>query len=107
MSDEPTLRLAVLEDPGADGPRLAYADFCAQQADVVTRARAELIRRQLELTHTPPRLIATGGANSLITAIAGLLDAHRDAWAAPGRARAEAEQKSNAEAVAKAKGEGK
>lgn len=85
MSDESTLRRAVLEDPGADGPRLAYADFCAQQADVVTRARAELIRRQLELTHTPPRVIATGGANGLITAIAGLLDTHRDAWAAPVR----------------------
>jgi uncharacterized protein (TIGR02996 family) len=85
MSDEPTLRRAVLDDPDSDAPRLAYADWCAQQADPVTRARAELIRRQIELGNTPRRVVETGGANGLFTAIAGLLDTHRDAWAAPVR----------------------
>jgi uncharacterized protein (TIGR02996 family) len=85
MSDEPTLRRAVLDDPDSDGPRLTYADWCAQQADPVTRAHAELIRRQIELRNTPPHVVGRGGANSLVTRIAGLLAAHGESWAAPVR----------------------
>ncbi|NVB41978.1 TIGR02996 domain-containing protein [Pseudenhygromyxa sp. WMMC2535] len=78
MSDEPTLRQAVLDDPDADAPRLDYADWCAQQPDPVTQARAELIRAQIRLT-----TMSIGAASGLLSSIQALLQAHAAAWAAP------------------------
>lgn len=76
MSDEATLRQAVIDDPDDDAPRLAYADWCAQQSDPLTQARAELIRAQVEF--------ARGGAPSLfIHKISSLVESHGTAWAAP------------------------
>lgn len=83
MSDEPSLRQAVLDDPDVDAPRLAYADWCANQIDPTTQARAELIRAQLRLASTPREVIETGGAAGLIESIAELIATHGSAWAAP------------------------
>lgn len=78
MSDEPSLRQAVLDDPDADAPRLAYADWCAKQADPTTQARAELIHAQLRLAAMP-----RDGVIGLIDASTKLLAAHGPAWVAP------------------------
>jgi len=78
MSDEQSLRQAVLDDPDDDAARLAYADWCANQADPVTQARAELIRAQMTLAGAP-----TSGVIGLIDTIEKLLAAHGAAWAAP------------------------
>jgi uncharacterized protein (TIGR02996 family) len=83
MSDEQSLRQAVLDDPDADQPRLAYADWCATQADPVTQRRAELIRAQLQLAAIPDEVVNAGGATRLIETIAAMLARDGAAWAAP------------------------
>ncbi len=47
MSDEAVLLGAVLREPEADQPRLAYADWLRQAGGASNLARAELIRVQL------------------------------------------------------------
>ncbi|MGH1347827.1 MAG: hypothetical protein ACRBN8_40105 [Nannocystales bacterium] len=54
MSDEPTLRQAVLDDPDAEAPRVDYAAWCDQQPDVATQARGEFIRLQIGLEKYTP-----------------------------------------------------
>lgn len=81
MSDEATLRQAVLDDPDTDPPRLAYADWCAQHSDEGTRARGRLIRAQLELVGTAAQVVATGGAQRLVDTITGLLATYAPSWA--------------------------
>jgi uncharacterized protein (TIGR02996 family) len=53
MASEQELLQAVLENPGEDGPRLAYAEWCAMQPGEAERARAELIRSQIAIFHMP------------------------------------------------------
>ncbi len=48
MQDEVTVLRAVIENPNADGPRLAYATWCEQQSDPPRKARARFIRAQVE-----------------------------------------------------------
>jgi uncharacterized protein (TIGR02996 family) len=43
-------RRSVLDQPDADAPRLEYAQWCAEQPDEATRARADFIRTQVALT---------------------------------------------------------
>src|SRR5262245_2269860 len=50
MAEQDELLQAVLDQPDDDAPRLAYADWCAQQSDEPTRTRAEFIRAQIRLT---------------------------------------------------------
>jgi uncharacterized protein (TIGR02996 family) len=51
--NEASLLGAVLADPAADSPRLAYAAFLAESSRSADQARAEFIRLQIELTHLP------------------------------------------------------
>src|SRR5712691_4317060 len=51
MAEQDELLQAVLDNPDDDAPRLAYAEWCAQQTDEATRARARFIRMQLGLAH--------------------------------------------------------
>ncbi len=50
MSDDDTLRAAIVAVPDADLPRLVYADFIQEAGD---EAGAEFIRAQVELAATP------------------------------------------------------
>jgi uncharacterized protein (TIGR02996 family) len=80
MADETTLLQAILADPDADAPRLAYADFMASQADVSSRARAEFIRTQIAIetmTLDDRRWPAIAGVER------ELLDQHRTVWERP------------------------
>lgn len=54
MPEQESLLHAVLERPDDDAPRLAYAAWCEGQGDEPTRARAEFIRRQIELARPDP-----------------------------------------------------
>ena len=49
MSEEAALLGAVLRDPVADAPRLAYADWLQRSGGASNNARAELIRVQIEI----------------------------------------------------------
>jgi len=49
MAEQDELLQAVLDQPDDDAPRLAYADWCQQQSDEPTKARAEFIRTQIRL----------------------------------------------------------
>lgn len=51
--NEASLLGAVLADPAADAPRLAYAEFLLESSRTADQARAEFIRLQIELTHLP------------------------------------------------------
>ena len=53
MLENEALLKAVLDKPDDDGPRLAYADWCLQQTEEVTRARGEFIKLEIELVRTP------------------------------------------------------
>lgn len=51
MAKEDELLKAVLDNPDTDAPRLAYADWCEQQNDPPTKARAEFIRIQITMVN--------------------------------------------------------
>lgn len=74
---------AVLDAPDDDAPRLAYAAWCDDQADVVSSARAELIRAQLERAQMAPADVEAGQALTLDLRIKALLDQHRSTFAQP------------------------
>jgi uncharacterized protein (TIGR02996 family) len=81
MSDEATLLTAVLDAPDDDAPRLAYAQWSAGQGDAASIARGELIRAQIDLAHTAPEVIRSGGAAGLQRRIDQLIAGHGAAWA--------------------------
>jgi uncharacterized protein (TIGR02996 family) len=84
MSDqEPLLLQAVLDKPDDDAPRLVYADWCAQQPDELTRARAELIRAQIEMLQPDYQSLDRVEQYRISSRAAELLTAHRQAWAGP------------------------
>jgi uncharacterized protein (TIGR02996 family) len=74
MPELGTLHAAVLGNPDADAPRLAYADAVAK----TDFARAELIRMQLEIVS-----MRRSGANPAVldSRVRTLLEKHKDAWA--------------------------
>jgi uncharacterized protein (TIGR02996 family) len=53
MSDGDALLAAILAEPDEDVPRLVYADWLDEVGDESDRARAELIRVQIELARLP------------------------------------------------------
>jgi uncharacterized protein (TIGR02996 family) len=53
MSDGDALLAAILAEPDEDVPRLVYADWLDEVGDESDRARAELIRIQIELARLP------------------------------------------------------
>jgi uncharacterized protein (TIGR02996 family) len=71
-STEQTLLNAVLADPEDDTPRLAYADWLAENGQP---DRAEFIRLQLERARQPHPQSHTPGARE-----SALLTAHRQEW---------------------------
>src|SRR6059058_2010434 len=65
---ESSLLRAVLADPDADEPRLAYADHLAESSRTNDQARAEFIRVQIELANCPTttpggRRLSAGSTN--------------------------------------------
>src|SRR5262245_61710506 len=51
MRDEQALLRAICDDPAADVPRLAYADWCEEHGHL---ERGEFIRLQLQQGRLPP-----------------------------------------------------
>lgn len=85
MVEQPDLLRAVVENPDLDGPRLAYADWCATIDEDDMRARAEFIRAQIQLLYTPAETLNTGGAYFAQRRIAELVDRWGETWAEPVR----------------------
>ena len=84
MSDqEPQLLKAVLDAPDDDAPRLAYADWCAQQPDEPARARAEFIRAQIRVFQPDFDSLDRGEKYEITSRANKLLAANRQAWAGP------------------------
>ncbi len=79
MSDGDALLAAILAQPDEDVPRLAYADWLDETGAEPERARAELIRVQIELHRKP------AGERDLALELREkrLLAAHGAAWLAP------------------------
>ncbi len=86
MVENQDLLRSVLRDPEQDQPRERYADWCAEQDEPATRARADFIRTQIALAKTSefsnpePYL-------ELRARERRLLASYRDAWAEPVRDR--------------------
>lgn len=81
---ESSLLRAVLADPDADKPRLAYAEHLTKSSRTSNQARAEFIRVQIELAQLPdndPRWPTLVGREH------ELLGRYRTAWEKPLRAR--------------------
>jgi|SRR5262245_11907042 len=84
MSPDDVLLRAVLAEPEADAPRLAFADHLLTSSRPADQARAEFIRVQVELARLSaddprwPRLVGRERE---------LLDRHRVAWEKPLRDR--------------------
>lgn len=83
MVEQPDLLRAVVENPGLDAPRLAYADWCATIDEEDMRARAELIRAQIGLLLTSPEIVRGGGAYRRQRQVTALLSRWSDVWAEP------------------------
>jgi uncharacterized protein (TIGR02996 family) len=79
MTTEPELLRAVLADPDADAPRLAFAAFCDARGD----ARGKFIRLQLRIARLERRDRDDPLAATLADDAGDLRKAHGDAWAAP------------------------
>jgi uncharacterized protein (TIGR02996 family) len=75
-TDSDFLRL-ILADPDADGPRLVYADWLAEQGQ---SARAEFIRVQCAFAALPAHDPQAAGLQNRADV---LLEQHRIAWSAP------------------------
>jgi uncharacterized protein (TIGR02996 family) len=78
--DEAPLLGAILADPAADEPRLAYADFLAQSSRTADQARAEFIRLQIDLAHLPDEDARWPG---MIGRERDLLERYRALWEKP------------------------
>ena len=84
MSEQESLLLqAVVDAPDDDAPRLTFADWCAQQPDELTRARAELIRAQIQMAQPDFDSLERVSQYRISSRAAELLTAHRQAWAGP------------------------
>lgn len=85
MSDRDALLSAILAEPDADMPRLLYADWLDEFGDALDRARAELIRVQIELTRMPLHDVAPWNVRriELRAREKTLLNSHHEAWLAP------------------------
>jgi uncharacterized protein (TIGR02996 family) len=88
MSDGDALFAAILARPDADVPRLAYADWLEEFGTERDRARAELIRVQIEIAAVPDasRTPADVRFLELRTRESSLLAKHMDDWLAALRA---------------------
>lgn len=89
MSDGDALFAAILARPDEDVPRLAYADWLDEFGDERDRARAELIRVQIEIATVPEALRASDDLRilELRAREQALLTAHGADWRAPLRGR--------------------
>ena len=74
---------AVLDNPDDDRPRFAYADWCEQQPDEPTRARAEFIRAQIAVARMDKASIFRGGHYGPMERAERLQALHGAAWAGP------------------------
>jgi len=83
MTDHETLLQTVLDNPDDDAPRLAYAGWCAQQGDEPTVARAEFIRGQIELSHTPAEILEHGQVHHIQSRMDALTDRYSRVWMEP------------------------
>jgi uncharacterized protein (TIGR02996 family) len=83
MTEEAALLRVVLDDPDADAPRLAYADWCGRQEGEAWIAREEFIRTQIRLDHTDPDLVRRGRTFGMQHRIGELSDRFGEAWAGP------------------------
>ena len=93
MTERDALLAAVLADPAADLPRLVYADYLDDYGDALERARAELIRTQIELTRAEPDSLHYLALRSVERR---LLDLHTKDWLRPLRMKGEPFQNSGA-----------
>lgn len=80
---ESSLLQAVLQAPDDDTPRLAYAAWCAQQADAATQARARFIHAQLALQSAAAPAPGSMPYQLLVLESEALRREHAAAWAAP------------------------
>ncbi len=80
MSDGEALFQAILDEPDADMPRLMFADWLDEQGTVADRLRAEFIRVQVELPHTP---VTTPRYLELLAREQWMLTAYAEQWLAP------------------------
>jgi len=85
MSDGDALFATILARPDEDVPRLAYADWLDEFGDERDRARAELIRIQIEIASIPEALRTSAEVRflELRTRELALLATHMDDWLAP------------------------
>ncbi|MEX1364000.1 MAG: TIGR02996 domain-containing protein [Nannocystaceae bacterium] len=83
MTDDTEPLQAVLDAPDDDAPRLAYAAWCDGQGEVVSSARAELIRDQITLAGMDPADLKAGRGFRLERRIEQGLERHHAAWAQP------------------------
>jgi uncharacterized protein (TIGR02996 family) len=85
MSDGDALLAAILARPDEDVPRLAYADWLDEFGGAADRARAELIRVQVEIATVPEHLRTSTDVRvwELRARESALLAAHGAAWLEP------------------------
>jgi len=85
MSDGDALFATILARPDEDVPRLAYADWLDEFGGERDRARAELIRIQIEIASIPEVLRTSADVRflELRTRELALLATHMDDWLAP------------------------
>jgi|GEM_PF-7053816 len=83
MVENPELLKAVVERPDLDGPRLVYAAWCASVDEEDMRMRDELIRAQIDLSHTSLEILKRGGAYRLQLRIGELIERWAPVWAEP------------------------
>ena len=86
MVENQDLLRSVLRDPEQDQPRERYADWCVEQGDIATRARADFIRTQLAIAKTS-RLANPESYLELRALERRLLASYRGAWGEPVRDR--------------------
>jgi uncharacterized protein (TIGR02996 family) len=81
MTEEENILLkAVLDDPDNDAPRLRYADWCEQQSDEPTKARAEFILLQIEIAQMSSSVVDRGGAYHQMYRAMKLQDEYKTVW---------------------------
>jgi uncharacterized protein (TIGR02996 family) len=83
MPENPELLNAVVENPDLDGPRLVYADWCATADEEDLRMRGELIRAQIDISHTSLGILNSGGAHTILLRIGELIERWAPVWAEP------------------------
>jgi len=80
MAQMPQLLQGVLDNPDADEPRLAYAQWCDQQDDQPTKDRGEFIRAQIELVGAHGDIRKTVPLDYKITKLS---EQHSQTWGQP------------------------